>query len=105
MPLVYPRWLYAQLRGFAVGAHGCSLRSYILEQRARCFSEFNALGAFAWFHHAAAFSWIDTAVDPLPEPLTQVFWSWGGVTPEVRRTLDAILATDAEVRFATNDGV
>jgi hypothetical protein len=92
MPLMYPRWLYAELRNFATQVHGCSLRSYVQAQRARCFSEFNALGAFAWFYYPDAFFWINTVVDSIPEPLTRIFWSWGGVTPKVRKALDAVLA-------------
>jgi hypothetical protein len=91
MPLVYPRWLYRELREFARWQHGCSLSAYVLRQRARCFSEFNALGAYAYFFHRDSFHWVNTATDPLPPACTRIFWSWNGVTEETRRCVQPLL--------------
>lgn len=92
MPLTYPRWLYQELRDFAWKTHGCSLADYVLSQQARCFSEFNALGAFAHHFYPETMSWIDTSRDVLPAQRTRTFWSWGGITHDVRRQLDTIVS-------------
>jgi len=88
MPLTYPRWLYPALRAFAYDLHGCRLASYVMKQNARCFSEFTALGAFAYYFHHDSFRWIDMSTDPLPKKHTKIFWSWGGLSAEVRQQVE-----------------
>lgn len=58
------------------------------------FSEYNYLGAYFHLHHPAAFQWVDVGQTPDqgPPPCARQFWSWGGLTPEVRAEMDAILA-------------
>lgn len=91
-PFTFPRWLYAAVRDHAVAVHGVDIESYLDAQPSRGFSEFNTLAAFAYRYHRERFTWIDvTAQAPAP-PLCEWFWSWGGIDPDTRRRLEAILA-------------
>jgi hypothetical protein len=47
-PYTFPRWIYGALREHALRLHGVPLERYILSQPPRGFSEFNALGAYAF---------------------------------------------------------
>jgi hypothetical protein len=89
-PIVIPRWLYPRLREFCHTKHGCIVSSYVKMQPLRSFSEFNALGAYAWKFHRDKFHWINTTEMALPEPFARQFFSWGGITPEVQKELDQI---------------
>lgn len=86
-PLVYPRWIYPELREHAVRQHGMQLAEYIVAQPPLGFSEFNALGAYAHEHHHDAFSWHLHPSPAYDETWTRVFWSWAGITPAVAREL------------------
>jgi hypothetical protein len=94
LPLVYPRWLYPELRRCSARLHGQELRDYILCQPPRGFSEFNALGAFAYYHHHEAFTWQPVAPDAPNEQLCKWYWSWGGLRPEILAEIEQILAAD-----------
>ena len=87
MPVLYPRWIYGELRRFASERHGVSLESYVLSRPHRGFSEFNALGGFAFERHRESFSWVDSSREPVRELPCKVFWSWGGIDDRTRREL------------------
>lgn len=94
-PQMIPRWLYASLREFCVQKHGCTLSEYIMKQPYRAFSEYNALGAFAFYFHHDKFNWINTAEVPENEwpPLTVLQkYSHGGLTPEIVAEFEQILS-------------
>lgn len=90
-PLIYPRWLYSQLRCFCEARHGCTLREYVLSQGPMGFSEYNALGAFAYAFHPERFNWIEHHSDAYDESLARIYWSWGGLTPDISREIDLSL--------------
>jgi hypothetical protein len=90
-PLVYPRWLYAAVRRHATQVHGLDLERYVLAQPPGGFSEFNALGAYAYQHHRGAFRWIEMAKDAPNEPFCRWFWSWGGLSAVMREELEHLL--------------
>lgn len=90
-PYVFPRWLYPELRRFCVATHGLSVAEYVLAQPSRGFSEFNALGGFAWHRYRGAFTWIDLAADPPVDPWCRVFWSRLGVTTDVQAEISLLL--------------
>lgn len=48
--------------------------------RQNTFSEFNALGAWAFKNHHAEYLWINSETDPLPVPHVRQFWSHGGIS-------------------------
>jgi hypothetical protein len=94
-PFVYPRWLYPALHEFCLHRHKVSLERYVLSRPPRAFSEFNALGAFAYARFRDSFRWIDAAVtDPGPGRC-QWYWSWGGLDARTRCEIEAILSGSA----------
>jgi hypothetical protein len=93
-PLVYPRWLYGKLRDHIRMIHGRELADFVLDQGPLGFSEFNALGALAWRNHPDAFSWREWLLPDYDERFCRIHWSWGGLTAEIRRELEAMLASE-----------
>lgn len=91
-PQMFPRWLYAELRGFCIGKHGQTLWNYIMEQQGRAFSEFNVAGHFAYLHHREDFTFLDTTKDTFPPDYVKQFYSWDGVNDEVRAEIERLLA-------------
>jgi FkbM family methyltransferase len=90
-PLMVPRWLYPRLREFCYQQHGMPVADYIRLQPARAFSEFNALGAYAYQCHHNDFIWLNTLEQPLEDSYARQFHSWGGITEEVKAELERIL--------------
>ena len=91
LPIMVPKWLYPKLREFCHHQHGRIISEYIRTQPPRAFSEFNALGAYAFAEHHDKFTWINTMKDLLQEPFAKQFRSWDGVTLEVKAEIDTIL--------------
>lgn len=90
LPQIVPRWALEEFRGFIAKKHGVSLEYYIMNQPGRHFSEFNCLGFFLWLNHHDKINWINTD-DGVPPTVVRQFWSWGGVTPEIKEERKAIL--------------
>jgi hypothetical protein len=91
-PYAYPRWLYPRLRDFCAVAHGTTIDTYVLRRPPRGFSEFNALGGYAWRHHRTAFHWVDAGGPGAPDPPCRVFWSRAGLDPPTRAEIARLLA-------------
>jgi FkbM family methyltransferase len=68
------------------------LCDYIRMQPPRAFSEFNALGAYAWEHHRDKFVWVNTLDSLTQTPMAKQFHSWGGITLEIRTEIETILS-------------
>jgi len=92
LPIMMPRWIYSNLRTFCSDTHGQILSDYIRQQPSRAFSEFNALGAFAWKFHHDHFAWVNTLEGKMPEPLARQFFSWDGITDPVKEEIENILS-------------
>lgn len=75
-PFMYPRWLYSETRAFIENRHGVDFETYVISRPYRQFTEFNALGAYAWKYRHGDFSW--RLPDEGPVHAKQ-FWSWGGI--------------------------
>jgi hypothetical protein len=91
-PFVYPRWLYPLLRRHCLEKHGMPIERYVTSRPTRGFSEFNTLGAYAHRHHAANFEFPRASMAGAPLPHCDWYWSWGGLTPEIRQRIEASLA-------------
>lgn len=94
-PQMLPHWLYAALRERCVKRNGRTLDQYVMEQPYRAFSEYNALGAFAYYFYRDKFNWINTVQVPESEwPTLTVLqkYSHGGLTPEIVAEFEHILA-------------
>jgi hypothetical protein len=82
-PQAFPRWVYPALRAHAEARHGSTIEEYVLSRPHRGFSEFNALGAFAYYEHRKRFAWVDLTNGSAAEPLCKAYWSWGGLGPPI----------------------
>jgi len=89
LPICYPRWIYSAFRQWMQKKHGMSVDDWIMRQPGRDFSEFNTLGQWARRFHPEAFTWLEPR--EFPEYCKQ-FWSWGGITPEIKDKIENILA-------------
>lgn len=90
LPMMMPRWLYPKLREFCFKHHKRIISEYIRTQPYREFSEFNALGAFAYRFYRDKFHWVNTLDEALPPPFARQFFSWGGITEEVKKEIAEI---------------
>lgn len=94
-PILIPRFVYLGAQVFCMSQHGQRLTDYILSQPLRHFSEFNALGAFAYQRFRNEIEWLDTTKEELPEQVLNQAWSWGGMTDEVRKMFETALNNGA----------
>lgn len=95
-PFVFPRWIYPELRTHALDVHGIDIEGYVTAQPAREFSEYNALGAFAWARHTESFEWVDTSKASPGEPHCRWYWSWGGLDDAIRAEIRGMLLPSAD---------
>lgn len=63
----------------------------LLHMDVRDFSEFNALGAYIEKFESDDYAIIDTTDAQLPAPPLIQFWSWGGITEEMRVQIEEVL--------------
>jgi FkbM family methyltransferase len=92
LPMMIPRWLYPKMREFCHAQHGRIISEYIRTQPLREFSEFNALGAYAYFNHPDQFAWVNTStLAQMPPPFAKQFHSWGGLTDAIKDEIEKIL--------------
>lgn len=89
--IMYPRFAYAKFRDFVEKQTGHPMAAYVANQPGREFSEYNTLGFFLWKYYRNDISWHDTR-NGIPESPVRQFWSYGGLTPEIRAEIEAILA-------------
>ncbi len=80
-----------EFRNFMENKHGTSLQEYIARQPYRQFSEWNALGAWAYYYAPEYFSWWNTEEKGVPEPFVKQYWSYSGLTEDERRQIEEIL--------------
>jgi hypothetical protein len=90
-PLMATSEALIAFRQFMENTHKMSLGEYIAKQPTREFSEWNALGAWAFYYRPDLFAFWHTDVS-VPEPFVRQFWSWGGLTPEIRSEMEKLLA-------------
>jgi hypothetical protein len=82
-PVIYPRWLYEAARDECQKHLGRPLAAAVIEERPDRFSEFSVFGAYAWYHHSEAFTWVE--IDEVSQANWPCRWFWGrrGITAEV----------------------
>jgi hypothetical protein len=79
-PVLYPRWLYKAARNRIEEVHGISTKEYI-QKNYGPFSEFNVLGALAYYRFPERFAlWAMDDYEKKPPQMKQ-FWSHSGLTP------------------------
>lgn len=72
-PFVMPRWLLSSFREWCESQHGKTIEEYVFEKGR--FSEYNALGHYAYRFHPEDFHWIDTSKEELPPETVLQLWS------------------------------
>lgn len=90
-PYTFPRWIYSAFREHVLSIQGTSLEDYVLAQPHRGFSEFNALGAYAFLHHRDRFTWREVGHEHREGPC-RVFWSWAGIDEPTRLEIEGLLS-------------
>ncbi len=90
-PLMATSEALVHFRMFMEKQHGMSLGEYIARQPSREFSEWNAIGAWAYYYAPGLFSFWNTEEKGVPVPFVKQYWSWGGITPEIRAQMEEIL--------------
>lgn len=88
LPCVIPAWLPQEIRAFCRSKHRVELEQYIMSKKE--FTEFNVFGHYLWEFHRDRIHWINTD-DGTPAPKILQHWSWGGLTPAIKKTLDGLL--------------
>lgn len=84
MPLAFCRETLAESRN----RYPWLINSLKAKRDDRRFSEFNLLGALADAIHPEKYRVLTVGVDDIPEPVCKQFWSWSGLTPEIRQTIE-----------------
>ncbi len=91
-PMLVPRATLLGFRAYLEALHNMPLGEYINTRPDRQFSEWNCLFSWAAQEQPDLFTFWDTAERGVPEPFVRQFWSWGGITPEIRAEMERILA-------------
>lgn len=85
-PLVYWRETLLNISGIFP-----TLPMYISRQKNRAFSEFNFIGQFIELYETHKYNLLDTN-NGLPEEYCKQFWSWGGLTQEVKNEINQLFS-------------
>lgn len=88
---VIPRWAYPAFREYCVDRHSKTFEQWAMSQAFRGVTEFNHMGQFLYENYRNFIHFHDTRFG-LPDCFVRQFWSWSGITDEIRKELDMILA-------------
>lgn len=89
MPMMYPGDMLVNFRTHAQTLHKIQVGDWI--EHNQKFSEFNAFGAWAHRFQPDRFYWWNTVELEQPPPFATQFWTWGGITPDVKAKIERIL--------------
>lgn len=90
-PFCIPAWALREFRAWMWRIHGMSIETYIMSQADREFSEYNALGAWLWFHHHDKVEWQNTD-ENMGTTFVHQHWSVSGLSEAIRENLERALA-------------
>ncbi len=88
---VIPRWAFGCFRDYCQQLHGMSFEQWALAQKFRGVTEFNHIGQFLHREFPNFIHFHDTRFG-IPPSFVEQYWSWSGITPEIRLAMDALLA-------------
>ncbi len=88
---VIPRWAYGCFRDYTQQIHGQSFEQWAMAQKFRGVTEFNLIGQFLLREFPNFIHFHDTRFG-IPESYVKQWWSWGGLTPEIKVEIEAALA-------------
>ncbi len=86
-----PRWAYGCFRNYVQEKHGQSFETWALSQPFRGVTEFNFIGQFLHREFPNFIHFHDTRFG-IPPSFVEQYWSWSGITPEIRLAMEALLA-------------
>lgn len=84
-PLTFSRYTLTGLETY-------NIKEYARKLTDNSLSEFNLMGAYAEKHHPELYYFVDTEKNDLPPLYCHQFWSWGGISKEIRSRIEEILA-------------
>jgi hypothetical protein len=85
LPLAYHRSTLVGCVDHLKSLHGMPLDAYMKRLPRRSFTEFNCAGMWAYANERDRYDWrIDEAEVQQWKALVKQFWSWGGITREIR---------------------
>jgi hypothetical protein len=87
MPLIHDRRIFEIVRGCCPG-----LAASLMQRMDREFSEFNLLGAYADHVIPDSYRMLEVGVDDLPDAVCEQFWSWGGISDDIRLRIEGMLS-------------
>lgn len=87
MPIVYSAKTLSSVCGHLISLHDMPVRTYLSKLKNRAFSEFNVCGAIAEKYYPQFYHFVDTEQVAMQPNKVRQFWSWGGVTNEVKQEL------------------
>lgn len=90
-PQFIPRWAYACFRDYVQEKHGMSFEKWAMSRGFRGVTEYNHLGQVLYERYRNFIHFHDTRFG-LPESCAKQYWSWSGLTPEVRQEIEALIA-------------
>jgi hypothetical protein len=73
-----------------IGIQYPNLINEAVRLRDNSFSEFNIMGAIAEKYFADRYVFSDTETEPLPPKCCEQYWSWGGISNELKETLECV---------------
>lgn len=85
LPLTYRRDTFKKFR-----ERFPTLISMLAAMQTRDFSEFNAIGAFIEKEDSEGYYIVDTE-DWIPDAVAKQFWSWGGISPEIKNEMEGMI--------------
>ncbi len=88
---VVPRWAYGCFRDYVQERHNQSFEKWALSQSFRGVTEFNFLGQFLHREFPNFIHFHDTRFG-VPDSYLKQYWSWDGITDEIRKEIETILA-------------
>ena len=90
--VLIPRWAYKAFRDHMEKLHEMPLVAYIMNQPGNQFTEYNCMGMFLWNHFRSEIAWRNDKIEPTYDVnRIRQFWSWGGLTPEIRHQIEELL--------------
>jgi len=90
---VYPKSVLKRMDAWYIQNHGLPASQLMLRVgRQWRLSEFNMMGSWSWRYAHDDFHWIDTKAQhhEVPEARLDQFWSYEGVTPQIRERVRAL---------------
>ncbi len=88
---VIPRWAFGCFRDYAQQLHGMSFEQWAMAQKFRGVTEFNHIGQFLHLNFPNFIHFHDTRFG-IPPSFVEQYWSWNGITPEIRTYMEALLS-------------